>query len=298
MSGMEEVVAPGGRRWPALLGGALSLAMMLGLAHQLLGAGLAGLQRAIPTAPAFYLLFAALYLAPPAFDHIIFRRLWGLPAAGFAALVRKRIANEVLFGYAGEAYFYTWARSRAGSVTAPFAAVKDVGIMSALAGNAVTLLTVAAAIPFAAGLLSAGQLRGVLLAGALVIATSLPFLLFRRRVFSLDRGLLRWIFGVQAGRIVLTSLLLALAWAAALPGVAVATWLMLAAARLLVSRLPLVPNKDLLFANAAILLIGRDHALADVVAFTAALTLCVHVALTVLFGFWAVRAQRAAAVRM
>ena len=285
---IETAVTPGGR-WPALLGGALSLAMIVGLAHQLLGSGLAGLQRAVPVAPAFYLFFVALYLVPPASDYLIFRRLWGLPAAGFAALIRKRIANDVLFGYAGDAYFYAWARRKARGVAAPFGAVKDVGILSAMAGNAVTLATVAAALPFAAALLSAGQTRGILLSGAVVVATSLPFLLFRARVFSLERRLLWWIFAVQVARIVATSLLLALAWAAALPGVAAATWLMLAAARLLVSRLPLVPNKELLFANAAILLIGRDHALADVLAFTAALTLALHVALAALSGLSALR---------
>lgn len=286
---MSEAAAPGGRRWPVLLGGALSLAMIAGLAHQLLGSGLDGLARAVPDAPAYYLLFAALYLTPPASDWVIFRRLWDLPAAGFAALVRKRIANEVLFGYAGDAYFYAWARTKARGVRAPFAAVKDVGILSAMAGNAVTLLAAAAALPAAAALLSEGQVRGILLSGAVVVATSLPFLLFRRRVFSLARRLLLWIFAVQAGRIVVTSLLLTLAWAAALPGVAAATWLMLAAARLLVSRLPLLPNKELLFANAAILLIGRDHRLADLLAFTAALTLVVHVALTALFAVSALR---------
>ena len=72
-----------------------------------------------------------------------------------------------------------------------------------------------------------------------------------------------------------------------LPGVPVGMWLFLAAGRLLVSRLPLVPNKDLLFANAAILLIGQDQALSELIAFTAALTLVVHVALIILFGIHA-----------
>ncbi len=60
------------------------------------------------------------------------------------------------------------------------------------------------------------------------------------------------------------------------PGV-VGMWLFLAAGRLLVSRLPLVPNKDLLFANFAIILIGQGEALSELVAFTAALTLFAHV---------------------
>ena len=45
-----------------------------------------------------------------------------------------------------------------------------------------------------------------------------------------------------------------------------------------------MPNKDLLFANFAILLIGQDQALSELVAFTAALTLLVHVILIVIFS--------------
>jgi len=73
-----------------------------------------------------------------------------------------------------------------------------------------------------------------------------------------------------------------------LPGVSIGMWMFLAAGRLLVSRLPLVPNKDLLFANAAILLIGQDQALSELVAFTAALTLLLHVALIVAFAAHAI----------
>lgn len=283
LAGLEPLV-PGGRRWPALLGAALSVAMAAGLAHQLLGSGLAGLRRAVPDQPAFYLLFAVLYALPPLADYLIFRRLWGIPVAGLAALAKKRIANEVLFGYSGEAYFYAWARARARMVAAPFGAVKDVTILSAMAGNAATLAAVALALPFAWPLLTAGQARGLLASGAIVAAMSLPFILFSRRVFTLERSQLWWIFAVHMGRIVLGAALLALAWAAALPGVGLGTWLMLSAARLLVSRLPFLPNKDLLFANAAILLIGRDHALADLLAFTAALTLCAHAAAMAIFG--------------
>lgn len=280
------------RRWPALLGGLLTVAMIAGLARQLFGAGLAGLESAVPESPLFYLLFAALYMSPPAFDYVIFRRLWLIPAAGFAALIRKRIANEVVLSYSGEAYFYAWARARTRMVAAPFAAVKDVSILSAIAGNAMTLAMVAAALPLGVRLLSPAQIQGVLGSGAVVIAMSLPFLIFSRRVFSLERKTLWWVFGVHCVRLACGSLLIALAWAAALPAVPFAMWLFLAAGRMLVSRLPLVPNKDLVFANAAILLIGPHHPLADLIAFTAALTLVTHVALIALFGATALAARR------
>lgn len=87
-------------------------------------------------------------------------------------------------------------------------------------------------------------------------------------------------------RLTAGSVLIALAWHFALPTVSIWMWLFLAAARLLVSRLPLVPNKDLLFANFAIIFIGQDQALSELVAFSAALTLLIHVVLIGSFGLY------------
>lgn len=272
------------RRWPMLIGGALMVLMVVGLARQLLGSGLAGLGRAVPDSPWFYLAFAGMYLVVPAMDYVIFRRLWGIPAAGFAALMKKRISNDALMGYSGEAYFYAWARSHARMVAAPFGAVKDVTILSGIAGNAITVFLVAVALPFGHGLLSPDMLRMVEGSAAVSLAAALVFVLFSKRIFSLPGRQLRWIFWMHIIRLVAESVLLALAWNAGLPGVPVAVWLFLSAGRLLVSRLPMVPNKDLLFANFAIVLIGQDKALSNLIAFTAAVTLLVHVGLLVAFG--------------
>ena len=274
------------RRWPAVLGALLTVAMIVALGRELLGDGLAGLTRAVPRDPRFYLAFALLYLVPQGFDFLIFRRLWGVGRAGFAALTRKRIANDVLFGYAGEAYFYAWARARPELTAAPFAAVKDVTITSAIAGNAVTLAITALALPALRPLLSPATFTAVLTSLALVCATSLPFLLFRRRVFGLGASELWRMFGLHVVRIVAGAVLLALAWHYGLPGIGLPELLLLSAGRLLVSRLPFVPNKDLVFASFSLLLIRNNAALVQLIAFTAALTLLVHVAL--LAGFAAV----------
>jgi len=282
----SAALAQAARRWPALLGAALTCAMVAGLGRALLGDGLAGLSRAVPASAPFFLCFALLYLSPPFFDYVIFRRLWGIPTEGFVALLKKRVANEVVFGYAGDAYFYAWARARATGVAAPFGAVKDVTILSAIAGNLVTLIAVGLALPFGQALLTVGQGRAALVAGGVMIATSVPFLLFSRRVFSLSAPVLRWIFGVHCLRLMAGQLLIALAWHFGLPEVGVGLWLVLAAGRLLVSRLP-IPNKDLAFVNLAILVIGPGHAVSELLAVFAALTLAVHVALIAAFGLWA-----------
>ncbi len=270
-----------------MVGTLLTIAMIVGLGRQLLGSGLSGLGRSVPADPRFYLCFAMLYMSLPIGDYVIFRRLWGIPlGGGLAALIKKRIANDVVLGYLGEAYFYAWARARATMVAAPFGAVKDVSILSAIAGNAVTLLMMAIALPLGHALMTPGQVQMLGGSAAIVFAMSLPFLIFSKRVFSLPRRVLWWIFGVHCLRLISGSVLIAFAWHFALPDVSIGMWLFLAAGRLLVSRLPLVPNKDLLFANFAILLIGQGETLSGLMAFTAALTLLVHVVLIMLFSLY------------
>lgn len=272
------------RRWPVFLGGGLTLLMIVGLGRELFGSGLAGLSQNLPTNPLFYLVFVGYYLGPPAFDYVIFRRLWRIPLDGMAALHKKRISNEVLLGYSGEAYFYAWARQRTAMVAAPFGAVKDVTILSAIAGNAVTLAVVAIALPLGINLLTPDQQKGAWLSIAAIVAMSVPFLLFSKRVFSLPRGELWWVFGVHCVRIVAGSVLIALAWHFALPEVPVGIWLLMAAGRLLVWRLPLIPNKELAFSFFASLVLGEGLALTELAAVIAALTLLAHVSLIVAFS--------------
>jgi hypothetical protein len=267
------------RRWPALLGAVLSLLMVIGLGRELFDKGLAGLTQTAPGSPIFYLFFAVMYLLPPTMDYVIFRRLWRIPPTGMVALHRKRIANDVVLGYSGEAYFYAWARQRTKMVAAPFGAVKDVTILSAMAGNAITLALLALALPLASELLTPAQFKTGLTAAGVIVAMSLPFLVFSRRVFSLQRRELWWVFMIHCLRLVGGSLFIAIAWHFAMPSIALGTWILLAAARMLVSRLPFVPAKDVLFANFAILLIGQGQAMSDMLAFVAALTLLAHVVL-------------------
>lgn len=280
------------RRWPMVLAGALTLLMVVGLGRELFGEGLYALQRAVPHNPLYYIAFALLYMSPPTFDWVIFRKLWNIPAAGLAALLKKRVANEVVVGYSGEAYFYAWARERMKMVASPFGAVKDVSILSAIAGNAITLAMLAIALPIAKDLFTDAMFKTVMWSALAVVATSVPFLIFSKRVFSLPKSTLWWVFGIHCLRLCFGSIAIALAWHFAMPDVSIGMWLLLAAGRLLVSRLPLVPNKDLLFANFAIVLIGQGEALSELIAFTAALALLAHIAFIGGFAVSALLAKR------
>lgn len=277
-----EPMAPLRRRWPSYLGAAVTVVMVVFLALKLRALGLNTLLHAFPTSPWFYAAFAAMYVAPVTGDYVIFRRLWHIPPAGYVALAKKRIANDVL-NYTGEAYFYAWARRRAAMVAAPFGAVKDVSILSAIAGNMMTLVLIAVAMPLGFKLLTSEQLNTAIWSTIAVLAMSIPFLAFSKRIFSLPRRTLYWIFAIHCGRIVASSVLIAVTWHFGLPEVALGWWLLLAAARQIVGRLPLVPNKDLLFATFAALLIGQADTVSLLIAVTVTLTLLVHALLVAVF---------------
>jgi len=276
----DPAVLKAGASWITRLAApAISLLVLAVAISQLARFDLTSLRAAVPRNPAFWLLFAVSYAVPPLADWIIFRRLWQLPAAGFLALVRKLIGNELLLGYVGELYFYSWARKRTAMTGAPFGAIKDVAILSAVVGNCVTLAMLALAYPLL-GMLHLGVERGTfVLSVAVVLGTSLVAMLFRRRLFSLPRADLRFVIVVHLARIVATTVLAAWMWHLALPAVAAGMWLLLATLRLLLSRLPFIPNKDLVFAGLAVLVVGQNLPVVELMALMAGLILGTHLVL-------------------
>ncbi|WP_226896166.1 hypothetical protein [Polymorphobacter sp. PAMC 29334] len=241
----------------------------------------------VPSSPLFWLVFVAAYLAQPTVDFIIFRRLWGIPPAGFPALVRKFISNEVLLGYSGEIYFYTWARRRAtldgdsaGAIRtgAPFGAIKDVAILSALIGNAVTLVMFSFAYSTLEKLNMGLSGKTLFTSIAVLLVSSLVVMLLRGRVFSMPRRDLIFVGTMQLIRVLGSATLLAVMWSLVLPTVPFIYWMMLTTLRLLISRLPLVPNKDVVFAGVAVLIVGTASGIAPLMAMMAGLLIIVHVA--------------------
>jgi len=257
----------------------LSLSVICVALYETGGIDLHRMRQMVPASPWFWLAFAAFYFVTPASEWLIFHRLWRIPAAGFVALTRKKVYNELLLGYLGEAYFYTWARRRVHLTAAPFGAVKDVAILSAMAGNGVTVLLLLAVLPFVG--LSSLMLDARMLTVSLgvILAISISMMFWRRRVFSLPRADLLMITNVHLARIALTTFLNALLWHLVLPGVPLTWWLFLATLRMLVSRLPLVPNKDLLFAGVAVVALGHERDIGELMALMAALILTSHVLL-------------------
>jgi hypothetical protein len=273
-----------GRNWTRWAGPLVSALILVVALAQFRDLDPHSLWKLLPRTAVFWAIFILHYLAGPFAEWIIFRRLWSIPAEGFVALLRKLVSNEILLGYLGEVYFYAWARRNSRITTAPFGAIKDVAILSALVGNGVTLAMVMVALPFL-GIVTVGlhrwEVGGSLL---FVLATSMGAMLLRRRLFTLPRRELWIVSAIHLLRIVGKLMVGAMLWHMLLPEVALSWWLLLGTLRQLISRLPFLPNKDVVFAGIAAFLIGRDSEIVAAMALMASLTLAAHLLVGVALG--------------
>jgi len=275
---------PERKLWSTWLSRILSGSFLIAIVLQLGQIDAQQLHNALPQNLWFLPVLLALYFALPVADWIIFRRLWALPASGFFILLAKRIGNEVLISYSGEVYFYLWARKRSDLTAAPFGAIKDVNILSALAANLVALLLLALTYPFVSQLNLGTYTDASVICAAAILLMSFVILLFSRRVFTLERTQLWWIFGIHILRLSAGVLLCALLWFIILPGPHFGFWLVLSMIRLLVGRLPFLPNKEALFAVIAVFLVGQDSAVSTLITLTATTILALHVIVAAMLG--------------
>ncbi len=232
--------------------------VLLWLVLKVRAIGWSNVAAALPRTPWFYILFVVMFMALPVSEVWIFRRLLGraLPGA-LPVFVRKRVFNSAFVGYSGELYLFVWARQRLGIASKTLLlAIKDNAILSALASAAITsaLLVIFMATGrakwIADWLHSAG---GMILAGLLVAAFLTPLLLrLRRQILSVSWRVAGAVLAIHVVRILIVVLLQATQWAVVLPTEPWGVWVTFLTVQMVISRLPIVPNRDLLFLSAAL----------------------------------------------
>lgn len=259
------------------LGIALSLVLLVVVLRQAYEADWSVLARSAGLSAAFWAVLLCYYFLSPCAEWLVYSRLWGFEPRAFPALLRKLVCNELLLDYLGDVQFLAWARTHHAGAVAPFAAVKDVTVLSALTGNLVTVVLMALAWRhFSAGLPGL-PLKAVLGSLAVIILGSSLVLLFGRRIFSHGPRMLVWIAGVLVLRTLGGLALSAVLWHLLKPETSLSALFLLATGRMVVSRLPLVPSKELLFAGLAVLAFGRADAISVVTSMIATMVLLMHI---------------------
>ncbi len=276
------------RSWVNWIGIAISFAILIAALWELRRLPVATLVGSLPHSIAFWLVYPFYYLSLPISEYFIFKRLWHIPPRAIFPLLRKQVSNELLLGYSGEVYFYSWARENVAMTGSPFGAVKDVSILSAAVGNLATILLLLVSIPLLHSLLP-GLKLGVdsttLIASlTFILGSSLAIMFWRGRLFSLGAPEIKYIAWVHGLRLLISAGLQALLWHLALPSVALIWWLLFSAWWQLIARLPFVPNKPVVFAAVTVLAVGAQQSIAPMMAMLAALVFASHVLVAILLA--------------
>ena len=213
---------------------------------------------ALPESPWFYIFFVLRFLALPISEMAIYEIVWSQPLVRhFFVFIRKRVYNFAVMGYSGEAFLTLWARRRLSlSHKKILIGVKDNNLLSAFASNAATVFLII--LLAATGGLSAGleAFPGAkwLFTLAFISAGTLSVLVmvFRDKLMALPKGVMPKLISVHGGRQILIILLHAAMYASALPGAPVMAWLTFIALQLVLSRVPFLPNQDIVYLGAAL----------------------------------------------
>jgi len=229
------------------------------LAWRLTQLGWGAVWNARPGNIGFYAAVLLSFYVQPVADLVIYRGLLRSEAVPLMALLRKRYINS-LFDYSGELYFFFWARKKlAIKSTLLFHAVKDTNVLSASAGLVMiwmSLLAVVASGGVKLPAFAADKMWTFLMLGSLPLVLLLALFIGGRRVTMLSRHQILVTFAIHLVRCVAQLTMEFLVWwlSGALPSVAVC--LEFVALRVLVTRLPMVPSKDLVFVGIGIAAAG------------------------------------------
>jgi hypothetical protein len=207
--------------------------------------------KALPRAPMFYVYFAVAYWILPLAELAIYRALWPIRWRSLPVFIRKRVYNELMFDYSGEAYLYLWAKQAVTSSSRGLlSTIKDVNLLSGVASNGLTLIMLPV-VAFGGHMYllkapGAHPLVPLLICAVLAAALMLVLFLFRRKIFALSRRDALIVGAMHVTRLLIVFTLQIAQWSAALPQVPAAEWLMFLAAQLLLTRIPFLPNRDVM----------------------------------------------------
>lgn len=252
---------PLGRLGVQLLRWLIPIALLVIIGRRLTELGWREIWVARPGNPFFYVLLVAQFLIQPFGDYFVYRNLWGRDSTpSMAVILRKRVMNTFMLDYSGEVFFFLWAQQNLKLKPGMLVhGIKDSNVLSAGAGLGMlylmTLLLLATGgLHIPPSISAHGWIY--LLIGSVPLILCGALVLGRRRFTALTPGEIAVTFLIHFTRAMLALGLEFWLWqlSGALPS-AVAS-LQFVALRLVVTRLPLVPNKDLVFVGAGIAAAG------------------------------------------
>lgn len=284
-----------GKRLAKVVNYALTGLILAFLIYQLWGIGWQEVLRNFPKTLWFYVLFLVLHFALPFTEVLIYRLSWkGLGFwQGFKAFTQKKILNTEVVSYSGEGYLYLWGKHHLKESNRHiFNVIKDNNIISAFSSTTMALLLLPLFVYFSdVPFLEVVQISEstLYIAVSVVLAVILLALIFRKRIISMNLKTTLGVLGLYKLRIIFMNVVEALQWHLVIPDVPIGFWLVMLGTKIVVTRIPLLPNQELLFINACLVVAAQmsmpiDTAmLAGMMLTTAALTKILNFVLYLIF---------------
>lgn len=218
--------------------------------------GFASVWSARPRTAYFYIALVLPFFMPALGDLLIFRTLLKTDWLAYKIFLRKQCLNNLVLDFSGDAYLFVWFRR---NVSLPsksiLHAIKDSNILSATAGFVVLCITFLALA--ASGALDSLHLRSatywaLLTLGVAPATLSLLLILGGRRVTTLSRRDMALTFAIHQTRALAVVILQLLIWYFSGALFSLTNCFEFVALGMVIARVPVLPNKALLYASAAI----------------------------------------------
>lgn len=227
------------------------------LVNELYEIGFDKLIKSLPTTPWFYVIFVILYFTLPITEQFIYRMslkfdFW----SGFKIFTKKKVLNQEVVGYSGEAYFYYWAQKNLSeSPKKILQVIKDNTIISSLASTITAIVLLSIFLYSVNANVLSGDLintQNLLLGGFILIVLIVLIITFRNKLISVDKKTAQKMFVTHELRILWVYFLEIFQWTLVIPSVPIFAWFTFLSVKIIASRIPLVPNVDLLFIAASV----------------------------------------------
>ncbi len=207
----------------------------------------------LPTVALFYVIFLLIYFALPVTEYVTYSIRWPLEFwQSQEIFLKKRVYNKVVLGYSGEVQLFFWLQNRMSiDKKEAYEVIRDNNILSTLASTTVALILLA-------GFTGTGRLSiydwidydPVILIPVVLIVFVIGGYIFRRYrhyLFNMNRRHALIIFALHVGRMLLLSGLQVAQWYVVMPWVSIDIWFTMIVLQIILSRIPFLPNKDLVF---------------------------------------------------
>jgi hypothetical protein len=235
-------------------------AVVIYLIYKLTLIGWKNVLDSLPKTVWFYIILLMIYFSLPVFQMFIYGLAFNTNKKDkklFWTLINKRVLDKDLLGYSGEMYLYLWARK---NIKLPVKEIlhilKDNVIISSVASTflAVFLLILFflfGRIPFPTQWMNHHFFKILLFGFCFLLIFSL-IIKFRKSILFLPKDKILAIFALHNARLLMALVLQIFQWWVVMPQVPWVNWFTLLALQIIITRIPFLPSRDLLFLGTGI----------------------------------------------